>query len=248
MPSVEQNAQHWSAYDWSSGGDEWSRVWGGTPYLWYGSMWPRILRFLPAARILEIAPGYGRFTHYLRDHCDSIEIVDLTERCIAACRERFQGDAKVVAHVNDGRSLDMIADGSIDFVFSFDSLVHAEADVLAAYVEQLARKMKPEAVAFLHHSNVDALKNADGTLPFENRHWRAESMSADLLVHDCESADLQVLSQELVNWGGEALTDCISVFAHPGSRWGTPRGRHENPRFMDEALALGRVAKLYGRP
>ena len=33
---------------------------------------------------------------------------------------------------NNGRSLPMVADSSMDLAFSFDSLVHIEADVLAA--------------------------------------------------------------------------------------------------------------------
>ena len=245
MPSVEENVNHWSSYDWSHAGDEWSKVWGGTSFLWYGTLLPRVQSFLPASRILEIAPGFGRITQYLKDQCETLEIVDLTQRCIDACRERFAEDSRLIYHVNDGRSLEMISDGSIDFVFSFDSLVHAEADVLEAYIFELARKMKPDAIGFIHHSNVDGLKDENGKLPFENLHWRAESMSADRFADMCEQAGLEVLSQELVNWGGQPLTDSFSVFALPGSRWAPARGRHENPKFMDEALALGRIAELY---
>jgi hypothetical protein len=46
----------------------------------------------------------------------------------------------------------MIADGSIDLAFSFDSLVHAEADVLSFYLAQLATKLRSDGVAFIHHS------------------------------------------------------------------------------------------------
>ena len=38
----------------------------------------------------------------------------------------------------------MIQDKSIDFVFSFDSLVHAEAEVIEAYLNQLAMKLQPK--------------------------------------------------------------------------------------------------------
>ena len=33
-------------------------------------------------------------------------------------------------YLNDGRSLSMIADGSVDFIFSFDSFVHPDRDVV----------------------------------------------------------------------------------------------------------------------
>jgi hypothetical protein len=51
-------------------------------------------------------------------------------------------------HVNDGRSLAAVADGSVDLIFSFDSLVHVEADVMLAYLEQLAHKLTPHGIGF----------------------------------------------------------------------------------------------------
>src|SRR3954469_21448802 len=155
MADVEENLAVWSTdWDWSTQGDEWSAWWGDTHALWYGALLPRIHAFLPAGTILEIAPGYGRWTQFLKEECERLVAVDLTERCIDACRERFSDATNIEYHVNDGRSLDMVADGSIDFAFSFDSLVHAEADVVGAYVEQLARKLSPDGIGFIHHSNI----------------------------------------------------------------------------------------------
>lgn len=47
-----------------------------------------------------------------------------------------------------------MADDSIDLAFSFDSLVHAEQDVLAGYLSVFATKLKPGGTAVLHHSNL----------------------------------------------------------------------------------------------
>src|SRR5439155_24508233 len=41
------------------------------------------------AQILEIAPGFGRWTHYLKDYCENLWIVDRSSECIEACRQRF---------------------------------------------------------------------------------------------------------------------------------------------------------------
>jgi SAM-dependent methyltransferase len=248
MPTVGDNLKRWTQYDWEQRGDEWSEVWGGSDALWWGALRPRLLAFLPVPSILEIAPGYGRFTHYLKDLCQHLVVIDLTERCIAACRERFRGEPNIEYFVNDGKSLALVADDSIDFAFSFDSLVHAEAEVLKAYVEQLARKLTKDGVAFLHHSNVGAFVNpVTGKLPFENKHWRAESMSADLMNRFCAASGLAVVSQEVVNWGCPHLTDCFSLFTGTDSKYAGPRQVVENPRFMDEALQLGSLARLYHR-
>jgi hypothetical protein len=53
-----------------------------------------------------------------------------------------------------------VGDGSIDFAFSFDSLVHVEADALASYVAGLARVLTEKGVAFLHHSNYGAYQGS----------------------------------------------------------------------------------------
>src|SRR5262249_43915829 len=108
----------------------------------------------PTGTILEIAPGFGRWTHYLRNWCQRLIVVDMAENCIAACRRRFAADARITYHVNDGRSLAMIPDRTIDFAFSFDSLVHVEADVLQMYLDRLALKLKPNGAGFFHHSNI----------------------------------------------------------------------------------------------
>ena len=244
MGTVAENQRLWSGYDWSQGGDEWSEVWGGSEALWWGTLYPRLRHVLPAGTLLEIAPGFGRFTRFLKDHCDRLIGVDLTERCVEACRRRFAGDSRLEFHVNDGTSLPMIEDRSIDLAFSFDSLVHVEIDVVEAYLGELARVLVPDGLAVLHHSNLAALF-VDGALPFENRHWRAESVSARLLAEAGERAGLACIGQELVNWGRDELTDCFSVITPAGSRRRRPAAVIENAAFMAEAARVAELARVY---
>lgn len=246
MGTVEENRAYWSKYDWQQGGDEWSQVWAGTESLWWGTIYPRIRAFLPAQWVLEIAPGYGRFTRFLQDSCQRLTGVDLTERCVEACRRRFADDPRLSFHVNDGRSLPMVPDRAIDFAFTFDSLVHAEADVLESYLGELARTLTPDGVAFVHHSNVGAFRDpASGRVTIDNHHWRAESMSAALFREFCERRALTCAVQEIVNWGAADLTDCISIVTPLGSRLARPTAIRENPEFMAEALRIAAVTELY---
>ncbi len=259
MPDIDRNLANWSTWDWSQRGDEWSASWGGTPALWYGALLPRIHAFVPAGTILEIAPGYGRWTQYLKDLCDRLVVVDLAQGCIDACRERFTDASNIEYHVNDGRSLDMVMDGTIDFVFSFDSLVHAESNVLGAYLDQLARKLTPDGIGFIHHSNIGAygsLTKIAHRVPSRLvgplvRHgalinviaWRAQSVTADSVARHCGSAGLVCVGQEKVNWeSGRYLIDALSVFTPRGSRWERPRVVVSNPLFTTEAR---RMARLY---
>ena len=259
MADLDENLAVWKDWDWSQAGEEWSSTWGGTPALWHGTLLPRLHPFIPAETILEIGPGHGRWTRYLKDACKRLVIVDMTESCIDACRERFSDASQIEFHVNDGRSLDMVADRSIDLAFSFDSLVHAEADVLGDYLAQLAAKLRPDGVGFLHHSNAGAYRTLGAIsrrAPNRARRrlidlgvlldvdaWRAPSVTAERFVSACEAAGLACVTQEKITWEhGPWMIDALSVFTPRGSRWERPRVVVGNRRFRDQAL---RFARLY---
>src|SRR5215468_1379581 len=94
VPNLSWNKTVWgSTYGWQAGGEEWSETWGSSEAQWFGSIFPRLHRFLPARRILEIAPGFGRWTKFLLPACRSYVGVDLSPECVVACRNRFH-DAK----------------------------------------------------------------------------------------------------------------------------------------------------------
>ena len=150
---------------------------------------PRIARWLPARRILEIAPGFGRWTQFLLRHGEELYGVDLNPRCIERCRQRFAAHDRAYFIQNDGVSLQVIDDGAIDFVFSFDSLVHVELDILAPYCQQIVRKLGPSGVAFLHHSN--AANGIDANNP--NAEGRAKSVSSQAVREVIEKAGGRVL-------------------------------------------------------
>src|SRR5919109_181676 len=139
MASREINLRLWMNHDWRQGGEEWSTNWGGTANLWHGTLMPRIGGFLGGIRAVEIAPGYGRLTAYLKDYCSSLILVDLAPNCIEFCRRRFKDEAHLEYFVNDGRSLPFLEDASVDFVFSFDSLVHADLEDIVAYLAEIER-------------------------------------------------------------------------------------------------------------
>ena len=270
MPGVDANRAVWSdTWDWSTGGDDWSAWWGGTEAMWFGALLPRLHSFVPTGTILEIGPGYGRWTQYLQELCDQLVLVDMAENCIEHCRRRFAGRRAATSrvpghieyHVNDGRSLKMIPDGSVDFVFSFDSLVHADRDVLSAYLEQLADKLSPTGVGFVHHSNLGSYRRARALalrLPprvldklvrrghlIDLYAWRDEHMSAELFKDECGRAGLSCIGQESINWErGPFLLDTISTFTRPGSRWDRPFVGLRNPEFRAGAH---RMAALYAR-
>jgi SAM-dependent methyltransferase len=265
MPTIDWNRQKWDGkYHWQQGGGQWSDPWGNSEMQWHGSILPRIHRFVPCATILEIGPGFGRWTEYLRGACRKLIAVDLSARCIDACRARFAADPSIEFHVNDGKSLDMVPDAGagkgVDFVFSYDSLVHATIDVLEAYVSQIARKLSPQGVAFLHHSNageyadyfrwiqrVPPIKLGLRALGRDTKfHARDLDVTAEKVRRIVDAAGLQCMSQEIINWRSSLFLDCHTVLSLKGSQWGADVGAVRNGRFMIEAKNCAALAPLYG--
>jgi SAM-dependent methyltransferase len=237
-------------YEWIAAGEEWSEPWGGSAAQWFGSILPRIHAGLPAETIVEIGSGFGRWSHYLRQHCNHLHLVDPDPQCMEACRRRFGEDARLSYDLNQGDSLAMVPDGSVDFVFSFDSLVHVRPQTIQAYLSQLGAKLKPDGLAFIHHSNLgeytaSVLRRARKGKIRAADHQRDPEMTANLFRELSERTGLKVVSQELVNWRGRRLIDCFSSLARKASKWKERTPSFRNRDFMLEAQMIRRVAEHY---
>jgi hypothetical protein len=186
-------------------------------------------------------------------------VVDLSEDCIRACKQRFTDCSHIEYHLNDGKSLAMVPDGLVNFVFSFDSLVHADALVMNAYIRDLARILTADGVAFLHHSNLGAytryaeirrvpvLEKIVGRLglvgPF---HWRDFTVDATKVEALAKEHGLQCISQELVRWGTKrTYLDCFSTIVKCGSPLARNNRVMRNPTFMRDLKKLLRLSHLY---
>ena len=266
MPTIEENKSVWNdTYNWSKTGEEWSKGWGTSYMQWNATILPRIRAFLPVQTILEIAPGFGRWTQFLKDFCGNLIVVDLSEKCIKACQERFAGCSHITYFVNDGKSLDMIPDNTIDFVFSFDSLVHVEDAIVSAYISQLPRKLRQNGVAFIHHSNLGEYSNyikmqliiskipklrgiliRMGILDDVTPQWRAPSMTAKKMQLYADENRLQCISQELITWSTKhVLIDCMSTIVKKNSIWFRNNKVFKNVFFMKEARSIFNLSQLY---
>lgn len=259
VASLEENYEYWNhSYDWSRYfGDGWSERWGGPEAQWQWAIYPRVRQHLRAHTILEIGPGFGRWTQFLKDHCEQLIIVDISEKCIHACRQRFDTEEHIVFRTGNGYSLDFLEDASVDFVFSFESLIHTEIDILSSYLGEFERTLKDGGSGFLHHSNqgsyasyFDAIDRMPrflakqlqlrGLLDYDE--WRARTVTAGNFREAAQEAGLAVSAQELVPWGGKRLIDCFTTF-HKGPQRETQV--MENPRFVHHADDIKRLQRYY---
>lgn len=266
MPSIHENRAYWDndGYNWKYEGEEWSHAWGGSKRQWENGIFPRIKQYDLSGTILEIAPGYGRWSHYLQSLSDKYIGIDISKSCITACKKRFKDYEHMSFFHNDGKSLDSVPNESVDFIFSYDSLVHVESDVMNAYLSEIALKLKPDGVAFLHHSNLrDYLAYSKmrpnieffrgvfdyiiRTTPLDNiwYQWRATSVSAKTVAKEAKKHGLQCINQELITWSSKrALVDCMSTIVRNDSKLKKSNVIIKNRGFMTEAERSKKFAKF----
>jgi SAM-dependent methyltransferase len=242
MPDLSWNKRTWdSDYNWTGRGEEWSEAWGGSEAQWFGCLYPRLHRFLPVGNLLEIAPGFGRWTNYLLEYVQGRYAgVDLSQPCVEYCKERFSGFGNAAFLVNNGLSLDSVEDGLFDLVFSFDSLVHANLDVHQTYIPQILRKLAQNGVAFIHHSNW-----AQSGSTTVNVHCRAEDVSAAAYAEIVKQAGGHVMLQECLNWGTEEKIDAFTLFCVADRDVLPEMLLIENSDFMLEARIIREIQSRY---
>lgn len=267
MPTVDWNYAKWNErHDWPEGGDEWSFSWGGARAQWLTCVLPRLAPMLPTGSLVEIATGRGRWTHFLLSYCTSYTGVDLAPNCVSTCQERFADDTHATFAVTDGMTLPMVPDKSTDLVFSFDSLVHVEADVIASYLRECQRILSADGAAFIHHSNVGIYRRTarwrDLSARYANPFWltrgvlrrvglaewhgdRGRSMTAQRFAELAKEAGLACPRQEVIGWSSLMLTDCISVVTRPGSKWDRTPTIVQNRRFKSAQRSARLVARAF---
>ena len=219
------------------GGDQWQR-----------DIWPRIASFANLSRVLELASGGGRLTAaLLRTMRSGDSLIGVDKNRVAVetlLRPRFasyiNGTSSVRAAFfsTNGSAVPMVADGSISFVFSWDSMVHFSPTDVASYVVDIARVLRPGGTGFLHHSNLPVCtgnatrgkakgpKKSCG-VPIrarKNPHGR-NVMTCEIFARLATAAGLQMISSEHFLWppepeqrlkrGALIISDCLSSFRKP---------------------------------
>lgn len=175
---------------------------------WKEIIWPLISDF-DFTSVLELAPGAGRNTEKLCSISKKIYAVDYNEYALEQCRKRlgksFQG-CEIIYCRNTGSDLRMIPDGSVSSVYSWDAMVHFDRSIVADYIEEFSRILKPGGKGFIHHSNLGEKANKSIR---RNPSGRSNT-SRGFVAAECARQGLTVLLQKDVPW--ENLTDCATVF------------------------------------
>jgi SAM-dependent methyltransferase len=200
--SPTENRVRWSGWDWSAAGEEWS-----ASEAWKRALIEDVLcRWIATGSVvMEIGPGAGRWSEVLLERASRLILVDVSERPLELCRQRFSAAANVEYVLSSGSDLPGVATGSIDAVWSFDVFVHVAPRDQAAYLDEIARVLAPGGVAVIHHAD----GRNRGLLP--SRHgWRAP-MSRELFASLAAERGLRV-ERQVDSWGPGGQHD-LSAYA-----------------------------------
>jgi ubiquinone/menaquinone biosynthesis C-methylase UbiE len=178
-------------------------------YFWKDEKFLELFAALDLSRCVELACGHGRHAaHILHNYqVGSLTLIDINERNIEFCRERFRGLSNINFVVNSGNDLFGVNNDEATSLFCYDAMVHFEFDDVFAYLRELQRVLRLGGRAVLHHSNNS---KQPGNLYSDNTHWR-NFMSKELFHHMSHRAGLRVVRQNLLDWGESKSLDCVTL-------------------------------------
>ena len=224
-----------STYHWHDPREAWSSPWGGSEAQWAGSLYPRVGSFLPTGKIVEIGASFGRWAKFLIPACDSYLGLDSENEHIALCKHRFASASHALfTHDVDG-AFATLPDHSVDFIFSFDFLVHTRREEMQRLFTRILSKLARGGVAFIHHSNLAQIAD---TVQGARSHGRADDVSAQGVRDYLEENGARIISQEIINWIDTGLTDCLTTFSRNDCPDYISRATVTNARFMEEASVI----------
>ena len=154
--SLEEYERNWAAYyhienmnsyfDMAEGEEMLSRFWSDR-YPFY-----RMFCMLDQTKIIELACGRGRHVQKYLDSAGDITLVDILEKNIEICRERYKDNSKIHYYVNNGKDLSELSDSSYTALFTYDAMVHFQYLDVNDYLKETYRVLQSGGYALFHHS------------------------------------------------------------------------------------------------
>lgn len=149
--SVSQNRLTWNNWNWQQMGEEWTKSDG-----WKNKLADEIIgKLIPQnSSIIEIGPGGGRWTEYLQKKSTELHLVDISEKCLELCKDRFRDKTNVTYNLIKEAKFSFTTDKSIDTVFSYDVFVHIDKAQITEYFTEFVRVLKAGGKIILHYSKI----------------------------------------------------------------------------------------------
>ena len=172
-----------------------------------GSEFRELFSLLNLERIVELACWCGKHVPQYVELANEIVLVDILDKNIEYCKERFCSVPKVQYYVNNGHDLGELASDSFMALFSYHSMVHFEMLDIFEYLKETQRILKSSGRVLFHHSN----NTVDYRITFSTGIQGRNYMLKQLFAYLANRAGLEVLEQRVINWGNIEGLDCLTL-------------------------------------
>lgn len=153
---------------------------------------------LDISRVIELACGHGRHVEYYFNRAEEITLVDILQKNIDICKQRFGNHEKVKFYKNNGYDLKELNSNYYTALFSYDAIVHFELIDIYSYLKDIYRVLAKGGRALIHHSNYHMDYKAD----FCNAPASRNFMSKECFAYLAHRAGFTILEQKVIDWGG----------------------------------------------
>lgn len=167
----------------------------------------KLFNKLNTNKIVELACGRGRHVPKYKDKSEEIMLVDILEKNIDYCKKRFVGENNIQYYVNNGYNLEELPDSHYTALFTYDAMVHFEMIDIFEYLKETRRILVNGGRALFHHSN----NTEDYKITFSTGTSGRNYMSKSLFAYLANRAGLEVIEQQVIDWGKEKDLDCITL-------------------------------------
>lgn len=170
------------------------------------SVFYKMFQKLDLTNVIELACGRGRHVAKYIDLAEQITLVDILEKNIEICKERFRDISKISYYKNDGYDLKKLKDNQYSALFTYDAMVHFELIDIYEYLKDIHRVLKSGGKALFHHSNNTENYKASFADASHGRNF----MSKEIFAYLADRTGFRVLEQVEVDWDIAKL-DCLSL-------------------------------------
>lgn len=157
--------------------------------------------------VIELACGRGRHVDQYKQKAGKITLVDILDKNIQYCKNRFSEDKNITYYVNNGHDLCELESNNYSALFSYDAMVHFEMLDVFDYLKETYRVLQPGGRALFHHSN----NTEDYKTTFSTGTIGRNYMSAQLFAHLADRAGLNIVKQQIIDWNTVKNLDCITL-------------------------------------
>jgi SAM-dependent methyltransferase len=174
--------------------------------LWDGLVWP-FIEECNFSHTVDLAAGHGRNSVKLARLAGHLTIMDIQPGNVETCQQRFLERQGVDYYVNNGFDMQPLGAGDVTLVYCFDAMVHFDSDVIRSYLRDTHRVLAPGGRGFFHHSNYSG-----------GHDWRTNPssrnfMTKELFAHYALKEGLNIVTQQVINWGSTPNIDCLTLVA-----------------------------------